>query len=137
VTAAQLRQVLEKKHGNVVVLNLWATWCAPCIKEIPDLMRLEQDLGPRGVRLVGVAMDEPRELATRVEPFRLKFFPQFFTYARAETEMDAQVSFLDPAWNEILPTTYFIGRDGKVLRRVQGIKTYEQFRAMLEEILAR
>lgn len=135
ISAAQLRGVLAAERGRVVVLNLWATWCAPCLREIPDLVRLEQQFAPRGLVLIGVAMDEPDELDTRVAPFRQKYFPQFRTYLRAEHEIDAIASVVDPAWNEVLPTTYLIGRDGRLLRRVQGAKTHDEFSKLISAAL--
>ena len=52
-----------------------------------------------------------------------------------EPDMDTVVSVVDPAWNEILPTTYLIGRDGQVARRIQGRKSLEEFRALVLELL--
>jgi hypothetical protein len=43
--------------------------------------------------------------------------------------VDALVSVVDPAWNEVLPTTYIVGRDGKLAQRLQGIRSYEEFRS--------
>ena len=76
---------------------------------------MAQELAPRGVTLLGLSMDEPSALTEQVEPFRRKHFPQFHTALRATADLDSIVSVVDPAWNEILPTTYLIGRDGKVI----------------------
>jgi thiol-disulfide isomerase/thioredoxin len=135
ITAPQLRTLLEVQRGKVVVVNVWGTWCVPCLREIPDLVALEQEFAPRGVTLIGLGMDEPGMLASQVEPFRLKYFPGFRTWLRNEPDMDALVSTLDPAWNEILPTTYLIGRDGKVARKIQGRKSPEEFRELLAPLL--
>lgn len=134
VTAGEFSAVLTETRGKVVVLNLWATWCTPCLKEIPDLMQLEQELAARGVKLVAVSMDDPAELG-RVEAFRREHFPDFASYLRNEPEMDTLVSVVDPAWNELLPTTYLIGRDGKVARRIQGKRSLEDFRAEVGALL--
>lgn len=133
--AAGLRAVLAEQRGKVVLVNLWASWCVPCLREIPDLQRLEADLGRRGFALVTIAMDEPGERA-RVETFRAKHFPQLATWLRSTVEMDAIASVVDPAWNEILPTSYLLDRDGKAMRRVQGRKNYDQFRALIEVALS-
>ncbi|MBV6425279.1 MAG: Thiol-disulfide oxidoreductase ResA [Steroidobacteraceae bacterium] len=132
--AARLRAILDAYRGKVVVLNLWASWCVPCLREIPDLVRIEKELAPRGVVLVGVSMDEPGD-AARVAAFRAQHFPQFRTWLRAESELDAIASVVDPAWNEVLPTTYVLGRDGKVARRVQGAKTHDEFVSLIESAL--
>ena len=135
VDPQQLRQVLAGERGKIVILNLWGTWCAPCLREIPELVRLQRDLASRGVVLIGVAMDEPSELSTLVEPFRQKYFPSLETYVRNAPDMDSVVSVVDPAWNEILPTTYLIGRDGKVVKRIQGKKSLEDFRTEVAALL--
>jgi len=135
INPAGLGKLLAERRGRVVVLNLWATWCVPCLREIPDLVALEKEFASRGVTLVGLSMDDPGALNTQVEPFRSKNFPAFRTWLRSEPDMDALVSVVDPAWNEILPTTYLIGRDGKVAKKIQGKRTLEQFRELLLELL--
>jgi len=134
VTAPEFSAILTAARGKVVVLNLWATWCTPCLKEIPDLIQLEQELGARGVTLIAVGMDDPAELA-RVDAFRREHFPAFASYLRNEPEMDTLASVFDPAWNELLPTTYLIDRDGKVVRRIQGKRSLADFRAAVGALL--
>ncbi len=133
-TAEEFSASLAKLRGKPVVLNLWGTWCAPCLKEIPDLMQLEREFAERGVELVAVAMDDPADLAM-VDGFRKRFFPEFDSYIRNEPDMDTLVSVVDPAWNELLPTTYLIGRDGKVVKRIQGKKSIEDFRSEIKALL--
>jgi thiol-disulfide isomerase/thioredoxin len=135
VNPAGLSKLLAERRGSVVVLNLWATWCVPCLREIPDLVALEKEFAARGVTLLGLSMDDPGALDDQVEPFRRKNFPAFRTWLRSEPDMDALVSVVDPAWNEILPTTYLIGRDGKVAKKIQGKRTMEQFRELILEVL--
>ena len=134
--AAELEQRLAAERGQVVILNLWGTWCVPCLREIPDLMEVERRLASRGVRLIGLGMDEASQRDSLVLPFHRKHFPSFRSYLRNEPDMDTLVSVVDPAWNEILPTTYLIGRDGKVFRKIQGRRSIDEFMAMLEPALA-
>jgi thiol-disulfide isomerase/thioredoxin len=134
LSSAGLKDALSARRGHVVVLNLWATWCSSCLKEIPDLMALEQELHGGGLTLIAISMDDPAELA-RVAAFRDRFFPAFRTYLRDEPEMDDIASVVDPAFNELLPTTYLIGRDGKVVKRIQGKRTLDEFRAEVSALL--
>ena len=84
--------------------------------------------------LIGVSMDEPDD-GERVAAFHAKYFPAFNTRLRSERELDAIASVVDPAWNEVLPTTYILAPDGRVVRRVQGTKTHDEFRALIEAAL--
>jgi thiol-disulfide isomerase/thioredoxin len=49
---------LEQWRGNVLVVNFWATWCAPCRKEIPAFIKVQNKLGPQGLQIVGIAVDQ-------------------------------------------------------------------------------
>ena len=133
--AEQFAQVLAEQRGQVVLVNFWATWCRPCLKEIPDLMLLEAELAPRGFVLVPVSLDDPDSIDSVVLPFLDKFFPEFRSWISLETSMDSMVSVLDPAWNEILPTSYVLDRNGKVAAILQGGKSGEQFAAKIRPLL--
>ena len=134
-TPAEFRTVLEGYRGQVVILNVWATWCVPCLREIPDLLALQADFVDRGVVLIGVAVDEPTPAAAEVERFRKRYFPTFLTYARSGSELDELTRVIDPSWNEVVPTTYLIGRDGRIKQRIQGKRSLEQFRVALQSVL--
>ncbi len=134
VSAEQFSTQLASHQGELVVLNLWATWCVACLQEIPDLIALSQEFAGRGVKLLAVSMDDPEEFA-RVAAFRDQHFPAFNTLLRNEPGMDTLVSRIDPAWNELLPTTYLIGRDGAVLKRLQGKRSLEGLRSEVNKLL--
>jgi thiol-disulfide isomerase/thioredoxin len=129
ISPDDLKVILAEEEGNIVVLNLWATWCAPCIVEIPHLQEMEANLAEDGVTLIGISVDDPRGSTDFISAMRDRRFPGFRTYARDQRDVDYLVSVVDPAWNEVVPTTYVIGRDGDVLKRIQGQKTLEEFTA--------
>ena len=134
LTVERFPEVLAEQRGQVVVVNLWATWCVPCLREIPDLMRLETALGERGVVLLALGMDDPREFE-RVDAFRRQHFPAFRSYLRDSADMDSMVSVVDPYWNELLPTTYLLDQDGNVVKRIQGKKSYAEFVDLVSGVL--
>ena len=59
------QQSLAQWRGKVVVVNFWATWCAPCREEMPEFVKIQHELGPRGLQFVGIAIDQ----AEKVEQF--------------------------------------------------------------------
>jgi thiol-disulfide isomerase/thioredoxin len=99
--------------GKVVVLNYWATWCIPCRKEIPEFNRIQKDLGPKGVQVVGISMDE--DGAESVRPF-LKQIPMQYTVGLGSGTIGE------------LPITVVIGPNGNVVQRLEGLQTPEQIR---------
>ncbi len=135
ISPDDLKTILQAEQGNVVVLNLWATWCAPCLVEIPDLQKLEADIADQNVSLIGISVDEPRGSTRHIEDMRDRRFPGFRTYARDNRDTDYLVSVVDPAWNEVVPTTYIIGRDGSVHTRIQGKKSLDEFKAAVSAVM--
>jgi len=126
---------LASREGKVLLVNFWATWCRPCLEEIPALIRLEQELAEQGFQLVAVSLDDPSGSEALLEPFLDKWFPQFSTYLSTESDMDSMVSVIDPYWNEVLPTSYVIGRDGAMVKRIQGGSTAEEFLIAVRPVL--
>lgn len=137
VSADALRVVLGEHQGRVVLVNFWATWCRPCLDEIPALMALADEFNEQGFDLIAVSLDDPADRELLLDPFLDKWFPDFSTYVSLENDMDSIVSIVDPFWNEILPTSYVLARDGSVARRIQGGSSAEAFAAAIQPLLTR
>ncbi len=129
--AAGLESIIIKEQNNIVLINFWATWCRPCLEEIPILMKLEKELKESGFRLVSVSLDEPESADILVNPFIQKWFPGFSSYLSFERDMDSMVSVVDAAWNEILPTSYLLNKNGTMVHRIQGSYSSEEFSKMI------
>ena len=125
-----LRGELSASEGRVVLVNLWATWCTPCLREIPDLLALEAELPASDFRLLAISMDDAYSEGWVTE-FKAKHFPTLVSFINAELDMDTLVSVIDPVWNETLPTSYIFNRDGEVVKKVQGKKPIAFFREQL------
>lgn len=136
LTAADLSAELAQARGEVVLVNFWATWCRPCLEEIPLLMQLADEHGAAGFRLLPVSLDEYAALDTQVRPFVAKWFPNFRSFISVEYTMDDMVSAIDPNWNEVLPTSYLVAPDGSVAEILQGKYTKEQFAERITGLLA-
>ena len=112
--------------GKVLVVDFWATYCAPCIQEIPRFNKLHRELKDKGVTVVGVAMDEEGDAI--VLPF-LKKHPMEYPVALGSEELDRQYK-LEP-----LPVTLVFSRDGKQLKRFEGIVSEADLNAAVRAAL--
>ena len=123
-------QPLSRWAGRLVVLNFWATWCPPCLKEIPAFVELQQRLGPRGVQFVGIALDQ----VEAVKPFLIQ---HALNYPVLLGDQDV-ARFMTTLGNQIgaLPYSVVVGRDGKVLTVHQGEWPAEEASKSLEGYLA-
>ena len=104
---------LERLQGQWVVINYWAQWCAPCIKEIPELNRLDQDY--TGVTVVGVNYD-----GTNGEELELQRQKLGVTFASLESDPAAQLGIPRPV---VLPTTLILDPTGRLVATLIGPQT--------------
>jgi len=105
--------------GKVVLLNFWATWCAPCRAEIPDLIKLQKKYGKKGLQIIGIAY--PPEKLSEVRRFARKFgvnYPVALGSKSDKTRFTAA---------ETLPMTIVIDRGGKVRDTVEGVMYGDEF----------
>jgi cytochrome c biogenesis protein CcmG, thiol:disulfide interchange protein DsbE len=103
---------ISSEKGNVVLLNVWATWCGPCRVEIPELQALHKKYNTRGFKVVGVSLDEGGDAEVK------KFVAEKdVTYPIA---IDAEGRIANILRTTVLPTTVLVGRDGRIVWRKVG-----------------
>ena len=111
---------LRDLRGKVVFLNFWATWCPPCIEEMPAMERLHQELQKDGLVILAVNFQESAE---RVKEF---FAKHNFTFT-ALLDRDGKVSELYQAW--ALPVSVIINKRGELAARAMGSKDWHSAEA--------
>lgn len=118
---------LADYRGKVVVLNFWATWCPPCRQEIPDFVKLQKELGARGLQIVGISLDEDGPDVVREFMKEVKFnYPVIHDDGTTN-------NLYGPI--EYMPTTYVIDRNGHARYFAGGMLTEEHLRPALEKLL--
>ena len=113
-------------RGKVVLINLWATWCTFCKKEMPDLVQLNEEFKDRGVEFVGLNVDN--EKLPEVEKFVNEFQ---VTYRIGWTNEDVY----DVLSQKGIPSTYIITRDGRFHWEINGAVPQERIRTKIEEAI--
>jgi len=117
---------LSDWQGQPVMINFWATWCAPCEAEMPEFVTVYQDLRDEGLVILAVnQQEEPEQAQTFIDRFKMEF----------PVALDSRGELMQLYQLRGLPTTIFIDREGRVFTRWAGILTEEQIRAYLAEIM--
>jgi peroxiredoxin len=122
---------LADYRGQVVLLNVWATWCLPCRVEMPSIEKLHQAYAPKGLRIVAVSVDDPgtdAQIRDFVKSFGLTF----------EVLHDAPNKISEEYQLTGYPETFVIGRDGVIRKKVMQATDWNapENRALVERLLA-
>ena len=112
--------VMARFKGRPLVLNFWATWCAPCVKELPEIDRFHRDFSARGWQVIGLAVDNPQP----VREF-LKRLPVSFAVGLAGFE-GADLGRRLGNSAGALPFTVVLGPEGRVRQRKLGATSYQE-----------
>lgn len=115
---------LNEAHGEVILINFWATWCPPCIAEMPDFQELYADYGDK-VRFYFITQDK-KVLIDNFENKRNYGLP-YYRMMNTNPELDYRQ----------LPTTYLISRSGKIVLEKTGVAKWnsDSFRKKLDELI--
>ncbi|MEO8738186.1 MAG: TlpA disulfide reductase family protein [Casimicrobiaceae bacterium] len=127
--AAGVEQSLGQWPGKVLVVNFWATWCAPCREEMPEFVRAQNEYGARGLQFVGIAVDQ----ADKVEQFSKEFglnYPSLIGGYGA-------VELSKTLGNKLaaLPFTIVVDRQGRIAHTQLGPLKPDKLRAIVDKLL--
>lgn len=122
----------ENLSGRVVLVNFFATWCFPCVAELPTLEALQRDYGPEGLQVVGVGMD--LEGARVLAPFASYYDLRYPVLVADERILTGQ-SVFGPI--VALPTSFILDREGQVVAGWQGLAGHEDVAKAIEKALKR
>lgn len=119
---------LASLRGKVVLLNFWATWCAPCQLEMPRFVQWQRQYGPQGLQVIGISMDDD---------------PALVRGLYAKLKLNYPVAMGDEKLGELyggvlgLPLTYLIDRNGEVRARFQGETDLKTIEMRLKALLSK
>jgi thiol-disulfide isomerase/thioredoxin len=123
-------QKLASLRGQIVVVNFWATWCAPCQEELPRLSKLAQSYSGKNVRFLAVSIDAAKDRA-KVQPALEKANVALETWVGADT--DTLGSF---GLGDIVPGTAVLDERGEIIARIMGEAREEDVRTAVDWLLS-
>ena len=128
------RKIVAEKRDQVVLVNFWATWCAPCREEMPHLAALERRYRARGFTLVTISADEPEQEAEAFN-FLKEHAVRFPAYLKRVENDDRFITFVDAGWSGALPALFLYDRRGQKAASFIGDTEMKDLEAAIEKLL--
>lgn len=119
---------ISQWDGELVLLNFWATWCKPCLKEMPLLDSLQAEYGDQGLQVIGVALDAPDPVQRFVSKMGIE-------YPILIGQLTGNLMSRYGNVQQVLPFTVLIDRDGKVIELHAGVLQHDATVATLQKYL--
>lgn len=127
-----LAPLFQQRNDTTYVINFWATWCKPCVAELPYFEDLHAKYQGEKVRVILVSLDFPRQIESKVVPFVAKHQLQSDVVVLAETNSRNYIDKVDPSWTGAIPVTVIYNAND---RRFIG-RAFEDYQELEETLQA-
>lgn len=131
ISSKRLHKVIKEDPSEVLLVNLWATWCKPCREEFPDLLKISAKYRDRGLKVIHVSTDDPSRSA-QVRRYLKGFNITGKTYLRREPD-EQFINGVHRSWSGSLPAVLLF-RKGKLVKFWEGKARYSWFDSTLKSI---
>jgi peroxiredoxin len=120
IDIAGIKKLLKNDSKKLRLINVWATWCAPCVAEYPDLVNLQRMYGARDFEFISISADKPEKKESALE-FLKKSHSALQNYIFSVGDSYKLIEAVDPSWDGALPYSILIEPQGKVIWKYQGV----------------
>jgi thiol-disulfide isomerase/thioredoxin len=133
VTVAEVQKLIKEPGARAVLVNVWASWCQPCVEEMPDILRAYRQHKGSGLRLLLVSAD-PKDGLPKAQKFLAGLGVDFPSYLKTGDDMQF-IDGLDPKWDGTLPASMLFDGQGNKLQLWSGKVSYEALTRKLGDVL--
>lgn len=134
VDRTSIENLIKNRNGKILVLNVWATWCIPCREEIPEFNELYKNYSKKNVEVVGLCIDSPKDLETKIKSFIKKIpikFPVIVSGIKKDEEL---INLLEQKWAGAIPVTIIYDKKGKKVKFIEGKTSYKELENIIKSI---
>jgi thiol-disulfide isomerase/thioredoxin len=126
---------INQTSDTVLVLNFWATWCVPCIEELPDFIKLEKDLANQPVKFVYLSLDFKKNLTGKLQPFLKKNEITSEVLLLDEPDYNSWIDKISVDWQGAIPATVVIDRKNKSQTFHEGSLNYNELKTIIQKYI--
>jgi len=133
ISIDELKEFIKNRDSKPLLINVWATWCAPCREEFPDLVKIANEYYDQ-IDVVGISVDFPEEIDSKIIPFLKKQNADFKNYIVKVTEPEDFINLLNENWSGAIPATFFYNGKGNQVKYLIGKQSFEDFKKVIESL---
>jgi thiol-disulfide isomerase/thioredoxin len=130
-----IRRALRGARGHALLVHFWASWCGPCLEELPVMERFAREMKPRGLEVLSLSLDDPERSGARVRDVLTQSAPGL---TRAIARIDDTETFIndfDAQWEGSIPALFAYDRHGQLRGRVIGETTRRELEQLVKPLL--
>lgn len=114
ISKAELTSILKNPSNKLHVINFWATWCSPCVAELPEFQKAVDESDGSKVDFLFISLDFPSDADKKLMPFLKKNNYTFNVALMTETDYNSWIDDVDPVWQGNIPATLFFNHAQKI-----------------------
>ena len=130
----QITTYVTEERGKPLLVNFWATWCEPCVEELPDLITLYETHHKDGLDMVGFSADFPEQTDKVVKPFVKSHKIPYPIYVADPDDQDTLINYFSKEWSGAVPGTFLYDSSGRLIRMRIGKMSYEEMEEFIKPI---
>jgi len=135
IKVPDLEKILNNQENKLLVVNLWATWCAPCVKELPAFEKVAGEYEESKVRFIMLSLDFPSQIESQLKPFLKKNNITLDVSVMMDTDYNSWIDKVDPQWQGNIPSTLIVNHEKKTRYFHSGEIDEPELRALINKFL--
>lgn len=135
IDSTVFQKILTANKGNVLLVNIWATWCMPCVEEMSDLVKLANYYKAKKVKIISISIDYTDEIKSKIIPFIEKQKLNFPVYVNNWENDEKLINYFNIEWSGAIPATFIYDRSGKQKVFLLGKQSFNDFKQSVENLL--
>jgi len=130
-----LEEIIGNREWKILFINVWATWCVPCVEEFPDVVRIANDYKDKNFEIITLNTDQVSDIESKVIPFLKKYKAEFPVYIVEDKNSQEIIELLNKDWSGAIPVTIIYDEAGKQQSFMLGAHDYHYFKKSIDSVL--
>ncbi len=130
-----LQDKIKNRNGRILFVNVWATWCEPCVAEFPDLVKINNKHKDSGFEFLSISVNLASEIETKVKPFLSEQSADFPVVIADGKRSEQIINVLNPDWNGAIPVTIIFDEKGVKQEFISEAKDFDFFNERIRKVM--